>query len=87
MPAGGAAQFIARPVVTAGFAGDLPRARRLVPDTIFTKSVGDLSATVSFDPEPFVAGLYGHLKFLLADRAAAGPSPTCKPISALSATR
>ena len=74
MPSGGAAQLIAHPVVTAGFAGDLPSSRaRLVPDTNLTKTVGDLTATVSFDPEPFVAGLYGHLKFLLADRRSGRP--------------
>jgi hypothetical protein len=74
MPSGGAAQLIAHPVVTAGFAGDLPSSRaRLVPDTNLTKTVGDLTATVSFDPDPFVAGLYGHLKFLLNDRRSGRP--------------
>jgi hypothetical protein len=74
MPSGGAAQLIAHPVVTAGFAGDLPSSRaRLVPDTKLTKTVGDLTATVSFDPDPFVAGLYGHLKFLLNDRRSGRP--------------
>ena len=74
MPSGGAAQLIAHPVVTAGFEGDLPSSRaRLAPDTNVTKTVDDLTATVSFDPEPFVAGLYGHLKFLLTDRRSGRP--------------
>ena len=74
MPSGGAAQLIAHPVVTAGFVGDLPSSRaRLVPDTTLIKTVGDLTATVSFDPDPFVAGLYGHVKFLLADRRSGRP--------------
>jgi hypothetical protein len=68
MPSGGAAQLIAHPVVTAGYGGDLASSRaRLVPDTQFRKTVGDITATVSFDPPTFVAGLYGHLKFMLTD--------------------
>jgi hypothetical protein len=74
MPSGGAAQLIAHPVVTAGFAGDLPSSRaRLAPDTNLTKTVDGLTATVSFDPDPFVAGLYGHLKFLVTDRRSGRP--------------
>ena len=44
-----------------------------MPDTNLTKTVGDSTATVSFDPDPFVAGLYGHLKFLLTDRRSGRP--------------
>ena len=68
MPSGGAAQLIAHPVVTAGYGGDLASSRaRLVPDNQLRKTVGDITATVSFDPPAFVAGLYGHLKFMLTD--------------------
>lgn len=74
MPSGGAAQLIATPVVTAGYQGDLPSSRaRLVPDTNVNKVVGDLTAAVSFDPPTFIAGLYGHLKFLLTDTKTGRP--------------
>ncbi len=68
VPSGGTAQFIARPLVTAGYSGDLVAASaRLVPDEIPTKVVGDLSATLSYAPATFIAGLYGHLNFFLRD--------------------
>ena len=37
---------------------------RLVPDTNLMKVLDDLTATFSFDPPAFVAGLYGHLTFI-----------------------
>jgi hypothetical protein len=68
LPAGGASQFIARPLVTADYKGDLAGdSARLVPDASSTQTVDDLTANVSYDPSPFVAGLYGHLQFLLTD--------------------
>lgn len=74
MPSGGAAQLIAHPIVSAGYGGDLASSRaRLVPDTNFTKTVGHITATVSFDPPAFVAGLYGHLKFMLTDTRTGRP--------------
>src|SRR2546421_10955396 len=51
MPSGGASQFIARPLVTAGYVGDLAAdSAHLVPDTIFTKTVNDITVSVDFDP-------------------------------------
>jgi hypothetical protein len=74
MPAGGTAQFIARPLVTAGYTGDLAAdSARLVPDTVLTKTVDDMVISVSFDPEKFVAGLYGHLNFHLTEKATGRP--------------
>ena len=74
LPAGGASQFIARPLVTAGYKGDLAGdSARLTPDTSATQTVGDLTARISYDPSPFVAGLYGHLRFSLTDTATAQP--------------
>ena len=68
LPAGGASQFIARPLVTAGYDGDLAGdSARLVPDVDTIQTVDDLTARVSYDPSPFAAGLYGHLQFLLTD--------------------
>ena len=74
LPGGGSSQFIARPLVTAGYAGSLAAdSAHLVPDAVLTKSVADLTATVSLDPSPFVVGLYGHLNFHLTDTATGRP--------------
>jgi hypothetical protein len=74
LPAGGSSQFIARPLVTAGFAGDLASgSASLSPDLGPTKVVDDMTAIVSYDPAPFVAGLYGHLTFHLTDSATGHP--------------
>jgi hypothetical protein len=68
LPSGGSTQFIARPLVTASYAGDLAAdSARLVPDATHKKTVDGLTAEVSFDPPQFVAGLYGHLTFRLTD--------------------
>jgi hypothetical protein len=74
LPGGGAAQFLARPLVTAGYAGDLAGdSAHLVPDTVLTKTVDDVTATLSYDPPVFVVGLYGHLNFHLTDTATGRP--------------
>jgi hypothetical protein len=74
LPSGGASQLISRPLVTAGYAGDLAgNSAQLVPDTSPVKVVGDLTASVSFDPPTFVAGLYGHLIFHLTDTETGRP--------------
>jgi hypothetical protein len=74
MPSGGASQFIARGLVTAGFDGDLAgSSARLAPDTAASKTVDDITATLSYDPPVFVAGQYGHLNFHLADSSDGRP--------------
>jgi hypothetical protein len=74
MPSGGASQFIARPLVTAGYAGDLAAdSARLVPDTAPTKTVDEITATLAYDPAVFAAGQYGHLNFHLTDTASGRP--------------
>jgi hypothetical protein len=74
LPRGGAWQFIARPLVTAGYKGDLADdSVPLLPDTNLTKDVDDLRATLSFDPPTFVAGQYGHLNYHLTDAATGRP--------------
>jgi rRNA maturation protein Nop10 len=68
LPTGGASQLISRPLVTAGFAGDLASSSaHLIPDTNPVKVVDDMTARVTFDPPVLVAGLYGHLIFHLTD--------------------
>ncbi len=74
MPSGGASQFIARPLVTAGYAGDLVAdSAHLVPDTVSTKVDQDITATIAYDPQPFVVGLYGHMTYHLTDTATGKP--------------
>jgi len=74
LPAGGASQFIARPLVTAGYKGNFADdSARLTIDTTNTQTVDDLTAKVSYDPAPFIAGLYGHLQFDLTDTATGQP--------------
>jgi hypothetical protein len=80
VPAGGSAQFIARPLVTAGYDGDLiGDSVPLVPDAVLTKTVNDLRVTLAYDPPTFVAGLYGHLNFHLTDAATGRPVADLQP--------
>ncbi len=74
LPSGGSSQLIARPIVTAGYTGDLVEdSAVLVPDVNGTKTVDDITASVSYDPPTFVAGLYGHLIFNLTDTTTGRP--------------
>ena len=74
LPSGGAWQFIAVPLVTAGYNGDLAGdSARLTPDANPTRTVDDITATLSFDPPTFVAGLYGHLNYHLTDTTSGRP--------------
>jgi hypothetical protein len=74
MPNGGSSQFIARPLVTAGYAGDLAAASaHLVPDTVSSKTVDGITATLAYDPLVFSAGQYVHLNFHLTDATTGRP--------------
>jgi hypothetical protein len=74
LPSGGSSQFMARPLVTAGYGGDLvASSAHLEPDQDLTKTVDDLTATVTYDPKKFVAGVYGHLMFHLTNAATGEP--------------
>jgi hypothetical protein len=78
LPSGGSTQFIARPLVTAGYTGDLASdSAHLVADTTNKHTVDDVTAEITLDPPTFVAGLYGHLNFHLSD------SKTGRPITDL----
>lgn len=80
VPNGGSLQFIARTLVTAGYEGDLAAdSARLTADEASTQSIGNLTATLSYDPAPFVAGLYGHLNFHLTDRLTGRPVTDLQP--------
>ena len=80
VPYGGAAQFIAQPLVTSDYPGDLAGdAARLVADESTTLRSGDLSARVSHDPETLVAGLYAHLRFDLSETDTGRPVTDLEP--------
>ncbi len=67
-PRGGSSQFISRPLVTAGYEGDLAAdGARLVPDRVFKKTADDITAEILMVPETFTAGQYGHLTYTLTD--------------------
>lgn len=66
VPTGGGSQFLRRSLITAGATGDLMAgSAHLVADTVKTKTVGDLTAAVTYDPNVLRAGSYGHLTFRL----------------------
>ncbi len=74
LPAGGSSQFIARPLVTAGYPGDLEaESAHLVPDTNLTKTVDDITSTLDYDPQTCIVGLYCHLNYHLRDTATGRP--------------
>ena len=74
MPKGGSGQFLAAPFVTANYAGDLASdGARLVADRIFKKSVGDITAALSFYPARPVSCQYVHLNLELTDTATGRP--------------
>jgi len=74
MPTGGSSQFLARPLITAGYQGDLVGdSAHLVADTNLTKVSEDITATLSLDPTIFEVGQYGHMKFHLTDTASGRP--------------
>jgi hypothetical protein len=80
VPHGGSSQFIAQPLVTANYEGDLTAdAARLVADVAPTQSSGDLTATASYDPETLIAGLYGHLTIELAETESGRPVTDLQP--------
>jgi hypothetical protein len=70
VPTGGSPQFLAQPLVTAGFDGDLlAQAARLVPDIGLAKTVDGTTTSVAVEPPTLLAGEYGHLIFTLTDSA------------------
>jgi hypothetical protein len=74
MPSGGAPQFLARSLVTAGYAGDLASdSAHLLPDAGPSKTVDDITATISYDPPVCLVGLYCHMNYFLTDSATGKP--------------
>ena len=80
LPTGGSTQFIAAPLVTAGYDGDLAGgSAHLIPDVSLHKTVDEITADVAFDPPKFTAGVYGHLNFRLTDTSTGRPLTDLQP--------
>jgi len=80
LPTGGSPQFIGRTIETAGFTGDLEsQAPHLQPDTLFTKTVGSMTAHLELEPATLVEGQYGHLMFTLSDAKTGRPVTDLQP--------
>ena len=80
VPTGGSPQFVARPLITAGFGGDVGTgAARLTPDTQLIKTLDGITATVAYEPGTLLAGEYGHLMFSLRDAATNQPVSDLQP--------
>jgi len=68
LPTGGSPQFVGRTLETAGFTGDLESQQpHLQPDTVFSRTVGSITAHMDLEPSTLVEGQYGHLAFTLTD--------------------
>jgi hypothetical protein len=80
LPSKGSPQFLARTLVTADFEGDIESdAGGLEVDTVFSKTVDTIAASVEFDPPLLIAGQYGHLRFMLTDARTAQPVTDLQP--------
>jgi len=66
VPFGGSGQFLTHPLVTAGYAADLVAdSARLIPDTVSSKTIRDLTAAVTYDPPRFTPAVHSHMTFHL----------------------
>ena len=80
LPSGGSPQFLGRSLVTTDFEGDLEsQTANLQAETVLERTVDSISASVSLDPSPLVAGQYGHLQFVLKDAATGAPVTDLQP--------
>ena len=80
VPTGGSPQFIARPLITAGFDGDITTSSaRLVPDAVLSNTVDGTTASVALEPATLIAGQYGHLMFNLTDAKSGEPVTDLQP--------
>jgi len=70
LPSRGSSQFIARPLVTAGYRLDSEPHTPLPPDDVgTTKTVGDMTATLTYQPARFWAEVESELTLNLTDTA------------------
>ena len=80
LPAGGAPQVVALPLVTAGFRGDLATsAAKLMPDRNLTTDVGSMKVSLALPGSPLVAGREEMFAFELSDRRSGAPVSDLEP--------
>ncbi|HEX8029621.1 MAG TPA: heavy metal-binding domain-containing protein [Vicinamibacterales bacterium] len=80
LPIGGAPQVISTTVVTAGFDGDLAGGQaHLRPDTVFTRTVDDVTMSLKLPEEGLVAGREETLRFSVADTKTGQPATDLEP--------
>jgi hypothetical protein len=69
LPAGGAPQVVALPLVTAGYRGDLAASRAtLTPDRVLRTRAGDMTVALAVPPDGFAAGREERFACQLTDR-------------------
>jgi hypothetical protein len=74
LPSGGTGQFLTAPLVTAGYDGDLASdSGHLVPDRVFSKSAGDMTVAIAFDPPRPASCQYVHLNLSVTDTKTGRP--------------
>jgi hypothetical protein len=80
LPARGSSQFIARPIITAGYTLDMDPPVRMDPDEDgATKTVDDITAAVSYQPARFWAEVSSDVTFTLKDSATGEPVTDVQP--------
>ena len=80
VPFGGSPQFIARPLVTAGYEGDLAAdSALLAPDRSDSQAIGDLRATIQYDPPSLSPAEHSHLTVHLARADTSEPVKDLQP--------
>ena len=74
MPQGGSGQFLAAPLVTADYTGDMEAdSAHLEPDRVLKKTMGDMTVSISYDPPQPTSYEYVHLNYYLTDTKTGRP--------------
>lgn len=80
VPSGGGPQFLSHSLVTTDFNGDAEsQGAHLTPDAILSRTSGSITADVRLQPEPLVAGEYGHMSFVIRDSITGEPVTDLQP--------
>jgi hypothetical protein len=80
VPKGGSPQLISRSIVTSDYEGDLVSDTSIpTPDETYSKTVGDIAVELHFEPQPLLAGQFGHLVYDLRDANTGNPIADLEP--------
>ena len=80
LPLGGTPQVVPGVLVTAGFAGDLgSTSARLVPDSSWTRTAGDLRVALALPAGGLAAGRDEKLRYHVVDAASGEPVTDLEP--------